>query len=50
MRRVSRVGLRNLALSRRRFLVGHFGDAFAFVCNDRHYVNVDGQEVHSLSW
>jgi hypothetical protein len=30
-------------------LVGQPGDAFAYACNDRHYVNVDGQEVHSPS-
>jgi hypothetical protein len=30
-------------------LVGQPGEAFAYTCNDRHYVNVDGQVVHSPS-
>jgi Protein of unknown function (DUF3761) len=30
-------------------LAGQPGEAFAYACNDRHYVNVDSQVVHSPS-
>jgi Protein of unknown function (DUF3761) len=29
--------------------VGESGDAFAYGCNARHYLNVDGQAIHSPS-